>query len=182
MADKLHISHTGLTKVMSAVISTGGSNIADILLSKDPTRRHRNKIRKQNAATIMEKNLEPIHKSESNRHVLLWDGKILKNIEHVGTSKEVIAIFLAATDKKSDVILQINPVGQKHSLTSEQTKIILYTLDKWKIERDLVIGLAFDTTSIKAGIRSGVAVSLEQAFGTKLLLLACLHHVLELLC
>ena len=56
------------------------------------------------------------------------------------------------------------------------------TLDKWKIERDLIIGLVFDTTSINTGIRSGVAVSLEQAFGSKLLFLACRHHVLELLC
>ena len=40
----------------------------------------------------------------------------------------------------------------------------------------------FDTTSIKSGIRCGVAVSLEQAFGAKLLLLGCRHYVLELLC
>ena len=32
---------------MSAVISTGGGNIADISLSKYTTRRHRNKIREQ---------------------------------------------------------------------------------------------------------------------------------------
>ena len=128
----------------------------------------------------MEKNHEAIDKSESNRYVLLWDGKMMQNIEHVGTSKEVIAILLAATDKKSDVLLPINPIDQKHSTASEQTKIILDTLDKWKIERDLMIGLVLDTTSITTGIRSGVAVSLEQAFGTKLLLLACRHHVLEL--
>ena len=58
VADKHHISHKGFTEVMSAVISTGGGNIADISLSKDTTRRHRNKIRKQNAATIMEKILK----------------------------------------------------------------------------------------------------------------------------
>ena len=40
----------------------------------------------------------------------------------------------------------------------------------------------FNTTSINTGIRSGVAVTLEQIFGTKLLLLACRHHALELLC
>ena len=107
---------------------------------------------------------------------------MLQNVEHVGTSKEVIAILLAATDKKSDVLLQINSVDQKHSTASEQTKIILDTLDKRKIERNLIIGLVFDTTSINAEIHSGVGVSLEQAFGAKLLLLACLHHVLELLC
>ena len=67
VADKHHISHRGLTEVMSSVISTGGGNIADISLSKDTTRRHRNKIREQNAATIMEKNLEAINKSESNK-------------------------------------------------------------------------------------------------------------------
>ena len=32
---------------MSAVISTGGGNTADTSLSKDTTRRHRNKIREQ---------------------------------------------------------------------------------------------------------------------------------------
>ena len=107
---------------------------------------------------------------------------MLQNIEHVGTSKEVIAILLAASDKKCDVLLQINPVDQKHSTASEETKIILDTLDKWKIERDLIIGIVFDTTSINTGIRSGVAVTLELTFGTKLLLLACRHHALELLC
>ena len=114
--------------------------------------------------------------------MLLWHGKMLQNIEHVGTSKEVIAILLAASDKKSDILLLINPVDQKHSTASEQTKIILDTFDKWKIERDLIIGLVLDKTSINAGNYSGVAVSLEQIFGTKLLLLACRHHVLELLC
>ena len=120
-------------------------------------------------------------KYESKRYVWLWGGKMLQSIEHVGTSKEVIAILLVATDKKSDVLFQINPVDQKHSTASEQTKIILDTLDKWKIERDLIIGLVLDTTSINAGNCSGVAVFLEQIFGTKLLLLACRHHVLALL-
>ena len=106
---------------------------------------------------------------------------MLQTIEHVGTSKEVITILLAATDKKSDVLLQINPVDQKHSTASEQTKIILDTLDKWKIERDLIIGLVLDTTFINMGNCSGVAVSLEQTFGTTFLLLACQHHVSELL-
>ena len=67
-------------------------------------------------------------------------------------------------------LLQINPVDQKHSTASELTKIILDTLDKWKIERDLIIGLVVGTTSINTGNRSGVAVSLEQIFGSKLLL------------
>ena len=59
--------------------------------------------------------------------------------------------------------------------------MLLDTLDKWNIEKYL-IGLVFDTTSLNSGIRSGVVASLEKAFGKKLLLSACRHHVMELLC
>ena len=69
-------------------------------------------------------------KYESKRYVLLWNENMLQNIEHVRTSKDVIAFLLAVTDKKSDVLLQIDPVDQKHSTASEQTKIILDTFDK----------------------------------------------------
>ena len=50
------------------------------------------------------------------------------------------------------------------------------------IEKHLIIGLVFYTTSMNTGVHKGVAVSLERAFGGKLLQLACRHHVLELLC
>ena len=53
-ADIHHISHRGLTEVISAVISTGGGNIADISLSKDTTRRHCNKIREQKIRVALE--------------------------------------------------------------------------------------------------------------------------------
>ena len=51
---------------------------------------------------------------------------MLQNIEHVGTFKEVIAILLAATDKKSDVLLQINPVDQRHSQGVEPFQITVW--------------------------------------------------------
>ena len=35
VADKHHISHRGLTEVMSAVVSSGGGNINDLSLSKE---------------------------------------------------------------------------------------------------------------------------------------------------
>ena len=50
------------------------------------------------------------------------------------------------------------------------------------IEKHLIIGLAFDTTSVNSGVRRDVAVSLEKTFGNELLLLACLRHVMEFLC
>ena len=85
---------------MSAVVSSGGGNINDLSLSKETVRRHRNSMREQRAKCIFEKNLKAIHDLGSNRYLLHWDRKMMQNIEHVGTSKEVIAIFLTATHEK----------------------------------------------------------------------------------
>ena len=182
VADKHHISHRGLTEVMSAVVSSGGGNINDLSLLKETLRRHRNSMREQRAKCIFEKNLKTIHDSESNRYLLHWDGKMLQSIEHPGTSKEVIAILLTSTHEKSEILLKIEILDQGHSTAAELTNIILGTLDNCNIGKHLIIGLVFDTTYINKGIHKGVTVCLERTFGNNLLQLACRHHVLELLC
>ena len=92
---------------MSAVVTSGGGNINDLSLSKETVRRHRNSMREQRAKRIFEKNLKTINDLESNRYLLHWDGKMLQSIEHVRTSKEVIAILLTATHEKSKTLLEI---------------------------------------------------------------------------
>ena len=106
---------------------------------------------------------------------------MLQSIEHVETSKEIIAILLIATQEKSEILLKIENLYQGHSTASELTNIILDTLGNCNIGKHLIIGLVFDTTSINTGIHKGVTVCLERAFGNNLLQLACRHHVLELL-
>ena len=131
MADKHHISHRGQTKVMSAVVSSGGGNINDLSLSKETVRRHRNSMREQRAKRTFEKNLKAIHYSESNRYLLHWDGTMLQSIEHVGTSKEVNAILLTATHEKSEILLKFENLDQGHSTAAELPNIILDTVDQW---------------------------------------------------
>ena len=95
-ADKHHISHRGLTEVMSAVVSSGGGNISDLSLSKETVHRHCNSMWEQRAKCIFEKNLKTIHGSESNKYLLHWDGKMLQSIEHVhlySTGKKFRKIF-----------------------------------------------------------------------------------------
>ena len=98
---------------MSVVVSFGGGNINDLSLLKDTERRHCNTMREQRLKFIFEINLETIHDSESNRYLLHWDGKMLKSIEHVGTSKEVIGILLTATPEKSEILLKIENLDQR---------------------------------------------------------------------
>ena len=150
-------------------------------LSIETVRRYRNSMREQRAKCIFEKNLKTIHDSESNRYLLLSDGKMLQSIEHVGTSKEVIAILLTTTHGKSEISLKIENLDQGHSTATELTNTILDTLDNCNIGKHLIIGLVFHTTSINTEIHKGVTVCLDRAFGNNLLHLACRHHVLELL-
>ena len=93
MADKHHVSHRGLTEVMSIVVTSGGGNINDLSLSKETVRRHCNSMRERKAMCISEKNFKTIDDSESNRYLLHWDGKMLQSTEHVRTFREVIAIL-----------------------------------------------------------------------------------------
>ena len=112
VADKHHISHRGLSEVMSAVLSSGDGYINYLSLSKETVHRHRNSMRAQRAKCIFEKNLKTIHGLESNRYLLHWDGKMLQSIEHVRTSKEVIAILWTATHEKSEILLKIENLDQ----------------------------------------------------------------------
>ena len=72
---------------------------------------------------------------------------MLQSIEHVGTSKEVIAILLTATHEKSEILLKIENLDQGHGTAAELTNIILDTLDNCNIGKHLIIGLVFDRTS-----------------------------------
>ena len=52
---------------------------------------------------------------------------MLKSIEHVGTSKEVIAILLPASPGKSEILLKIENLDEGHSTAAELTNIVLDT-------------------------------------------------------
>ena len=182
MADKHHISHRGLTEVITAVIHFVGGSINDLSLSKDTVRRHCNKIREHKAKSICQTNIKAIKTSENNKYLLHWDGKMLHGLEHVETSSEVVAILLTATHRKREILLKIENGTEGHITAAQLTKIILETMDMWNIEKHSIIGLVLDTTSVNTGVHKGVAVSLERTCGGNLLQLACRHHALELLC
>ena len=74
-------------------------------------------------------------------------------------------------------VLVVNK-GDAESVTIE----ILDMLEKSYIDKSIIIGLVFDTTSTNSGHISGIVVRLEKHFGRNLLQLACRHHIAELVC
>ena len=114
VADKHHISHRGLTEVMSAAIHSGSGSINDLSLSKDTVLRHRNKIREHKTKSIYQTNIKAIKTSENNRYLLHWDGKMLHGLEHVETSSEVVTILLTCFHEKREILLKVENETEGH--------------------------------------------------------------------
>lgn len=57
---------------------------------------------------------------------------------------------------------------------------VFTTLDEWNVEGN-IIGLCFDITNSNSGQHSGAAVILESLLQRYLLLLACRHHLYEIM-
>ena len=58
---------------------------------------------------------------------------------------------------------------------------VVQTLQDWKGVPDWLAGLCFDTTSTNTGINTGAITVIQRAFDKRLLLLACRHHILEII-
>lgn len=58
---------------------------------------------------------------------------------------------------------------------------VVQTLQDWKGVPDWLAGLCFDTTSANTGINTGAITVIQRAFDKRLLLLACRHHILEII-
>lgn len=58
-------------------------------------------------------------------------------------------------------------------------KAVCDTLDTWNLQ-ERVVAMVFDTTAVNTGPKNGACIHIEQKLGTKLLNLACRHHVYEL--
>jgi hypothetical protein len=55
----------------------------------------------------------------------------------------------------------------------------IYLIDEWEV-KDSLIGLCFDTTASKTGIRNGCATLIESKLKPAILWLPCRHHIQEL--
>ena len=184
VADKHKVSHRGLTEIVSAIVQTGG-DINDLSLSRKTLRRHREKNRAEAATRFLKEQLLPIRCDDNDQlswFVLHWDSKMLKPLEYAGKKQDVLAIILTSTHEKQDILLSIVQLQEGKGNAENETRRILQVLDELEINRNLMIGLVFDTTSVNTELHNGIVVRLEKQLGRQLLQLPCRHYIHELLC
>ena len=55
-------------------------------------------------------------------------------------------------------------------------------MEEYEVDRNKLLALVFDTTSVNTGVRNGIIRHLEVGLGRKMLHLPCRHHIAELVC
>ena len=107
--------------------------------------------------------------------VLHWDGKLMGDL----TGKEVVDRLPILVSGEGVVkLLSVPKLTNSQAVTT--AAVIYDTIQDWNIA-DRIKGFSFDTTPVNTGRVGGVCVLLEQKLdGSRVLQLACRHHVLEL--
>ena len=91
--------------------------------------------------------------------------------------KTVERVAILTTGQGVEKLLGIPSAAR--STGEAQAAACLELLESWKI-RDEVVGLVFDTTASNTGLHKGACIRIEKDLGRKLAMLACRHHVLEI--
>ena len=181
VADEAQISHRQLMKLLSSICAAGGTNVDQVIgFSKETIRSARNNTRSLLADNLLQSALEEINQP-NNFFVLHWDGKILKPLSHTQKKQEVIAVLLTSTVEDKEIWLNLEPATECGSINAETgAKHILGSVEKYNINKDVIIGISFDTTSVNTGVVSGIATQIQANFGHNLMWLPCRHHIFEL--
>ena len=170
-ADRIGLSTRERTMFMAAVIKDGGGKLDDYTISQASTLRVSKAGRSQMASEIQSNFKVPKFIS------VHWDGKILLNKE--GTKDNRVAVVITGHPNiQEGKILGISTVQEGTGYCEAHE--IFAKLKKWDCLSN-VLALVFDTTSSNSGKWKGACVILEQLLRRKILMLACRHHILELI-
>jgi hypothetical protein len=146
-----------------------GQNIDELALNRDSIRRHRVEHRAQRSVNI---------KTEFQGNtplVVHWDGKLIPDL----TGKEKVDRLPVLVSGKG--LSQLLTVAKLPSGTGEaQAAAVFGAIEDWGIA-DSIRAMCFDTTSSNTGWIAGACVLLEKKLEKELLLLACRHHIMELI-
>lgn len=171
-ADRLKLSDSQLTMIISAIVQAGHGDLDSFDLSLSTTRRSRIASRQKIANDI----IDGVRKNPPRFGALHWDGKLITEL--LGKSHERLAVLISGAPEYIEGKLLGVPSLQD-SKGKSQADASYDLLEVWKLT-DNVAALVFDTTASNSGIYKGAATLLEQRLGRKLFYLACRHHILEI--
>jgi len=154
--------------VVAETAKSLGQNIDELALNRDSIRRNRIQYRRQRAANIKAK-------FQGNTPLVVhWDGKLIPDL--IGKEKvDRLPILVSGQG-----VSQLLTVAKLPSGTGvAQASAVFGAIQDWGIA-DRIRAMCFDTTSSNTGRIAGACV-LEQKLEKELLLLACRHHIMELI-
>jgi len=168
--DKCKVSDRDAIHIITALLEALSLNINDFVLSRSSVKRAREMLRKESATSIKSKfsdiNLDFV--------VIHWDSKILTDI----TGKSNIDhLPVVATAPGIEQLLGVP--GLTSGTGSEVSSAVYKILLEWSLE-DKIQAMVVDTTASNMGRLNGACILLEQKLERQLLLLACRHHMYEI--
>lgn len=167
--DRTKVSDRNAMFILSAVSKSGGSDINNIVLSRQTIRRNRIVNRKLFSS-------ETKSDFECNVPVIVhWDGKRIR-CENSNTMVEGLPILISG----KDVNYLLGTPKLSKGTGKEIAEAVMDKINSWGIANK-VIGLSFDTTSVNTGVKNGACKIIESQLNKDLLFLACRHHILEIL-
>jgi hypothetical protein len=168
--DKCKVCDRDAIHIITAILEALSLNINDFVLSRSSVKRAREMFRKESATSIKSKfsdiNLDFV--------VIHWDSKILTDI--MGKSN-IDRLPVAATAPGIEQLLGVP--GLTSCTGSEVSSAVYDILLEWSLE-DKIQAMVVDTTASNTGRLNGACILLEQKLERQLLLLACRHHMYEI--
>jgi len=147
-----------------------GVDISDLILNRTSLQNYRGEFRREKGEQLSKNFKFP----DADFLIVHWDGKLLPAI--TGNEK-IDRIAILVTHNGEEQLLGVPAIPSSSGF--EQAKIVHTELTNWNVA-EKVQAFCCDTTSSNTGHLSGACVHLEQLLERDCLLLACRHHVYEL--
>ena len=168
--DKAKVSSRDAVHIVIAVLEAAGLDAENYIVNKTSIHEKRKKVRTENFEIVKRE-----FKSQNLSNVVVhWDGKLLPDIKE---KKTVDRLPVILSSNGSTKLLKVSKLD--NSTGSAQSDAIFDALQEWGLT-DVVTGFCCDTTPSNTGCLNGAATLLQLLLKRDILLLACRHHILEL--
>lgn len=166
--DRAGVSTRAAMHVVTPALMAAGVNVGELTLSVGSLHEARKEVR-----TELGKSLQEEFKPEVPL-ILHFDGKLLPDPE--GGRSDRLAIVVTGMGLEKILSVPSIPAGTGVAMGGA----ILKVLEEWPQVKPWLAGLCFDTTAANTGVHGGACAVVERALGSRLLFLACRHHMAEL--
>jgi hypothetical protein len=167
--DRTKASDRNAFMVVASTVNALGVDIDDVVLSRSTLQRQRSALRKEIAEDIKQSFVTDVPLT------VHWDGKLLTDITGCKNT-ERLPILVSAEGKSK--LLSIPKLCSGKGI--DIANAVIAGLEDWNLT-DNIQAMCFDTTASNTGIKQGACSIIQSKLGRSFLLLACRHHINEII-